>query len=115
VRQAYFDAISYSLRAFVRFMTTYGNDDVVVVLVGDHQPATIVSGPDAGHDVPVAVLARDPDVLDRISGWGWDAGLRPGDDAPVWRMDAFRDRFVAAYADDAPTVDQNGVRSARGQ
>ena len=90
--------MEYSLRALVRFMTTYGDDDLVVVLLGDHQPATIVSGPDAGHDVPVSVIARDPAVIDRISGWGWDRGLRPGPDAPVWRMDAFRDRFVAAYA-----------------
>ncbi len=98
VRQAYFDAVTYSLRAFVRFVTTYGDDDLVVVVLGDHQPATIVSGSDAGNDVPVAVIARDPAVLDRIAGWGWDAGLRPEPDAPVWRMDAFRDRFVAAYA-----------------
>jgi hypothetical protein len=68
-----------------------------VVLLGDHQPATIVSGEDAGHDVPISVITRDRSVLDRISGWGWNAGLRPRPDAPVWRMDAFRDRFLAAY------------------
>jgi hypothetical protein len=98
VRAAYADSVEYSLRAFTRFLTTYGDDDLVVVLLGDHQPATIVSGTDAGRDVPVAVIARDPVVLDRISGWGWDAGLRPGSNAPVWPMDAFRDQFVAAYA-----------------
>ena len=108
VRQAYFDAVTYSLRAFVRFVTTYGDDDLVVVVLGDHQPATIVSGSDAGHDVPVAVVARDPAVLDRISGWGWDAGLRPEPDAPVWRMDAFRDRFVAAYARGSQNGDRPG-------
>ncbi|MGH3348439.1 MAG: sulfatase-like hydrolase/transferase [Nocardioides sp.] len=109
VRQAYFHAVTYSLRAFVRFVATYGDDDLVVVMLGDHQPATIVSGSDAGYDVPVAVLARDPAVLDRISGWGWDDGLRPGPGAPVWRMDAFRDRFVAAYAGGS----HNGARPTR--
>ena len=69
----------------------------MLVVLGDHQPATIVSGDDPGRDVPVSVIARDPEVLDRISGWGWDPGLRPSDDAPVWRMDAFRDEFLAAY------------------
>lgn len=98
VRAAYGHAIEYSLSALVRFVTTYGDDDLVVVMVGDHQPATIVSGPDAGYDVPIAVVARDADVLDRIAGWGWGEGLRPRPDAPVWRMDAFRDRFVAAYS-----------------
>jgi hypothetical protein len=102
VRRAYFHAVTYSLRALVRFLTTYADDDLVVVMLGDHQPATIVSGSDAGHDVPVALIARDPAVLARASGWGWGAGLRPGPDAPVWRMDAFRDRFVTTYSRQPP-------------
>jgi hypothetical protein len=55
----------------------------------------------------VSVLARDPHVLDRIAGWGWDPGLRPGSHAPVWRMDAFRDAFLAAYGPSSRT----GTRS----
>jgi len=103
VKAAYGASIEYSLNAFLSFMTEYGHDDLVVVLVGDHQPATIVSGPDAGSDVPVALIAADPSVLDRIAPWGWDDGLRPAPDAPVWRMDRFRDRFLAACGPDAQT------------
>jgi hypothetical protein len=36
-------------------------------------------------------------VLNRISTWGWQDGLKPGPQAPVWRMDAFRDRFLSAF------------------
>jgi len=111
VKAAYGESIEYSLEAFVSFVTTYGDDDLVVVLLGDHQPATIVSGEDAGHDVPVAIVARDPAVLDRISGWGWNAGVRPEPDAPVWRMDLFRDRFLAAYGPKG----QTGPRTASGR
>ncbi|MGH3383561.1 MAG: sulfatase-like hydrolase/transferase [Nocardioidaceae bacterium] len=103
VREAYGESIEYSLNAFVSFITTYGDDDLVVVMVGDHQPATIVSGEDAGRDVPVAIVARDPAVLDAVSGWQWSEGLRPDPDAPVWRMDAFRDRFVAAFGPSGKT------------
>ena len=97
VQAAYGESIEYSLNALVSFVTTYGDDDLVVVLLGDHQPATIVSGEDAGRHVPIAILTRDPAVLDAISGWGWNEGLRPESDAPVWRMDSLRDRFLAAY------------------
>ncbi len=97
VKAAYARSIEYSLEAFITFMTTYGDDELVVVLVGDHQPATIVSGRDAGRDVPVSFIARDPSMLSRIEHWGWRQGLRPPSDAPVWPMDAFRDRFVAAF------------------
>jgi hypothetical protein len=97
IRAAYGKSIEYSLNALFTFITTYGDDDLVVVMLGDHQPATVVSGEGASRDVPISIVARDDKVLDAISGWGWGEGLHPESDAPVWRMDAFRDRFLAAY------------------
>ncbi|GAA1477307.1 hypothetical protein GCM10009623_17530 [Nocardioides aestuarii] len=97
IRAAYGHAIEYSLSALVRFLTTYGDDDLVVVVLGDHQPATVVSGDDAGREVPVTLLARDPAVLAAVDPWAWEPGLRPDPEAPVWRMDAFRDRFLTAF------------------
>lgn len=103
VQAAYGTSIEYSLNALITFVTTYGDDDMVVVLLGDHQPAPIVSGEDAGYDVPIAIVSPDPAVLDRISGWRWEQGLHPDPDAPVWRMDAFRDRLLAAYGSSGQT------------
>jgi phosphatidylglycerophosphate synthase len=96
-RSAYGHSIEYSLRALFSYVQHYGNDRTVLVVLGDHQPATTVSGQDAGHDVPISVIAHDPKVLDRISGWGWQNGLLPSPHAPVWPMDAFRDRFLTAF------------------
>jgi len=56
-----------------------------------------VSGQHASHDVPISIIAHDPAVFERISGWGWQSGLLARPDAPVWRMSAFRDRFLTAY------------------
>ena len=97
VRVAYGQSVQYSLDALVSFVQTYPDPNLVLVVLGDHQPSTIVSGDHAGHDVPVSVVAHDPSVLDRVAGWGWQDGLRPSPDAPVWPMDAFRDRFLAAF------------------
>ena len=97
VQSVYGQTIEYSLDALVSYVETYGDDDLVLVVLGDHQPATIVSGSDAGRDVPITVIAHDPAVLDRIASWGWQAGMLPDPDAPVWPMDAFRDRFLTAY------------------
>ena len=99
VKAAFGQSIQYTLEALVSFVETYGDDDLVLIVVGDHQPATVVSGEDASHDVPITVIAHDPAVLDRISSWGWQRGLRPDPDAPVWPMDDFRDRFLTAYGD----------------
>jgi phosphatidylglycerophosphate synthase len=97
VRRLYGQSIEYSLEALVSWVVNLHDQDLVLVLLGDHQPATAVSGPDATHQVPVSVVASDPAVLDRIAPWGWEDGLLPSPTAPVWRMDAFRDRFLDAF------------------
>jgi hypothetical protein len=97
VQRFYGRSIEYSLGSLFSFLENVQDPGLVVIMLGDHQPAPIVSGDDAGHDVPVSIIAKDPAVFDAIAAWGWEPGLRPGADAPVWRMDAFRDRFLSAY------------------
>ena len=98
VREAYGKSVEYTLGAMFSFLHTYDQPDLVLVVVGDHQPSRIVSGPDAGRDVPVTIIAKDPSVFGRIASWGWDAGIHPSPDAPVWRMDDFRNRFLEAFS-----------------
>ncbi|HEY0448673.1 CDP-alcohol phosphatidyltransferase family protein [Actinophytocola sp.] len=97
VRKEYGKSIEYSLESLISYVETYGNDNTVLIFLGDHQPAPMVSGSGASRDVPITIVARDPAVLDRISGWGWEPGLNPTPHAPVTRMDTFRDRFLTAF------------------
>ncbi|MEU2061145.1 sulfatase [Streptomyces sp. NPDC013455] len=97
VRAGYRRSIAYSLRSLVGFLRRYGGEDTVLVFLGDHQPVPAVTGGSPRKDVPVTIVAHDRNVLDRISGWRWTEGLKPAADAPVWPMDAFRDRFLTAY------------------
>jgi hypothetical protein len=98
VRAAYAQSIAYSVSTLISYLRTYGDDDTVLVFLGDHQPAPIATANSANRDVPVTIVARDPAVLAHISNWDWQDGLRPGPQAPVWRMDAFRDRFLSAFS-----------------
>jgi hypothetical protein len=107
---AYRTSIAYSLTSLLGFVEQHADDDLVLVVLGDHQPSTIVSGFGGNRDVPVTVLGRDRAVVDRIAGWGWQEGLRPDAGAPVVPMAAFRDRFLAAYSDGAPVVAAEGHR-----
>jgi hypothetical protein len=100
LRADYRRSIEYSLRSVMSYVERYGDHDTVLVVLGDHQPSPVIIGPNASRDVPISVVARDPAVLDRIAGWGWQPGLNPDPSAPVWPMDAFRDRFLAAYGSD---------------
>ncbi|WP_245172720.1 alkaline phosphatase family protein [Streptomyces achromogenes] len=96
-RAAYGRSVQYSVTALTEWLQRYGTKDTVLVFLGDHQPIARVSGNHASRDVPVSLVAKDPKLLDRIAGWHWTDGLRPAHDAPVWKMSAFRDRFLTAY------------------
>jgi hypothetical protein len=97
VQAAYGQSIEYSLTALISFVQRYRDNNLVLVVLGDHQPATIVSGSGASHDVPISIISHDSAVLNRISSWGWQDGMLPNPQAPVWPMDAFRNRFLTAY------------------
>jgi phosphatidylglycerophosphate synthase len=90
-------SIRYSLHSLVSFVRHAHDNKLVMVVLGDHQPHSVVSGLDASHDVPISLVAHDPRVLDRISSWGWAPGMRPDPQGPVMRMDRFRNRFLSAF------------------
>ncbi|MCZ7439492.1 sulfatase [Micromonospora sp. WMMC241] len=102
-RRAYRNSVVYSLRTLVSYVQRYGDENLVLVFLGDHQPARAITGEGAGKDVPITVVAKDPAVLDQISGWGWQDGLNPDPDAPVWPMESFRDRFLRAFGPQSRT------------
>ncbi|CAL9365198.1 hypothetical protein SUDANB176_00754 [Streptomyces sp. enrichment culture] len=97
VRTEYRRAIEYSLRSLTEWVERYGDEDTVLVFLGDHQPVPTVTAGSTSKDVPVTIVAKDPKVLERVAGWGWTDGLKPAPDAPRWGMDEFRDRFMTAY------------------
>jgi hypothetical protein len=97
VRPEYGKSIVYSVTSLVNWVMKYGDDNLVLVFLGDHQPSPIASGAGASHDVPITIVAKDKTVLDKINDWQWAEGLRPRGDTPVWPMSAFRDRFFTAF------------------
>jgi hypothetical protein len=93
----YGDSIEYTMSTLFSFVQHYASKNLVMVVLGDHQPATTVSGQGASHDVPISVIAHDPKVMRQIAGWDWQDGLHPSPHAPLWPMGAFRDRFLGAF------------------
>ncbi|MFF5085302.1 sulfatase-like hydrolase/transferase [Actinoplanes sp. NPDC000266] len=98
VRQAYAGSIAYSVDSLTSYVEKYGDENTVLVMLGDHQPNSVVVGSNATKDVPISIVAKDPKVLQRITSWGWTDGLKPSPQAPVWPMNEFRDRFLTAYS-----------------
>jgi hypothetical protein len=97
VKAAYGTSIVYAMNTLTSFVQHYGDKNLVLIVLGDHQPLPIVSGQNSNHVVPISIIAHDPKVLKQIGSWGWGPGLQPKPSAPVWPMNAFRNRFLTAF------------------
>jgi hypothetical protein len=97
VKAAYGTSIVYAMNTLTSFVQHYGDKNLVLIVLGDHQPLPIVSGQNSNHVVPISIIAHDPTVLKQIGSWGWGPGLQPKRSAPVWPMNAFRNRFLTAF------------------
>jgi hypothetical protein len=73
----YADAIAYDLTTLAGYLRLRADRDVVLVIIGDHQPAAAVSGTHASWDVPVHVIANRSVVLDKLRTDGFVDGLMP--------------------------------------
>jgi phosphoglycerol transferase MdoB-like AlkP superfamily enzyme len=74
---SYLTAVSYSYETLAGYLQQHADEDFVMILIGDHEPPALVSGPDAPWDVPVHVIAKRRDVLDRLVAHGFQPGLTP--------------------------------------
>lgn len=95
VRDAYRRSLNYVLRATFSHVARLGDAAPLVIVAGDHQAARFVAGSDS-RDIAMHMIGPLK-ILERIDHWGWTDGLIPAPDAPVRRMDSFRNDFIEAF------------------
>jgi len=76
--EAYLETVRYDLAVLGGFLAERAPDDAFLMVLGDHQPPGLISGPGASWRVPVHVFAKDPGRLAPFLAAGFVAGLRPG-------------------------------------
>ncbi len=97
VELAYAQSVEYTLQAVTSFITNFGRDNTLVIVMGDHQPMGFIAGEGAGRQVPVHLIARDEKLLRALDGGAWAAGMTPAADGPVTPMEALRGRILSAF------------------
>jgi phosphoglycerol transferase MdoB-like AlkP superfamily enzyme len=73
----YAHATSYDFMTFAGYLHQRPEDEFVMMLVGDHQPAAAVAGKDAPWTVPVHIVTSQVQVLDRLVAQGFQRGMTP--------------------------------------
>ena len=111
-RQAFGKSIQYSMQALTSWVTELNDPNLVLILLGDEQPAGPISRPGASHAVPISIVARDPAVFRQIASWRWQDGLLPGRTAPLEPMSAFRNQFLSAFSATSSLAASSGSSAA---
>jgi hypothetical protein len=109
VRQFYGQSIQYSMTALTSWVTELNDPNLVLILMGDHQPHSTVSGNTPNNEVPISIITRAPSVLKQISSWHWQNGLLPAPSAPLEPMDAFRNQFLNTFSTAPPKTASAGT------
>jgi hypothetical protein len=73
----YVDSISYTLTSLAGYVRQHPDRDVVLIVLGDHQPPAGIAGEAASWDVPVHVIASRPALLETLARHGFTPGLYP--------------------------------------
>lgn len=98
VRENYALSIDYAIQAATAYAERYVDDRTLLLVLGDHQPAPIITGQDASRASPVHVITADPALLEPFLEWAFVEGGLPDPNRAPPRMDAFRDWFVSALS-----------------
>ena len=96
---SYIKGLTYAYATVGGYLRLRADRDVVLILVGDHQPPSLVSGEGASWDVPVHVIANRRAVLDRLPRHGFVEGLTP-QHPTVARIDMLLPILLGAFGDD---------------
>jgi len=94
---SYVHSIEYALATLGGFVGLPRTRDVVLVLIGDHQPPAVVSGEGAPWDVPVHVVSNRGAMLDALVAQGFTRGVHPRR-APLMRMNELMPALTAAMS-----------------
>ena len=98
---SYVKGLTYAYATVGGYLRLRADRDFVLILVGDHQPPSLVSGEGASWDVPVHVIASRRAVLDRLQRHRFREGLAPRHPA-VARMDTLLPLLLDAFGDAGP-------------
>ena len=103
VRDHYALSLDYALETLGGYLERHG-EDALIVIVGDHQPPSIIDGWGATADVPVHVVADDPALLERLPAPFWSEGMLPADTLPSRPMASMRETLARAFSTPSAAV-----------
>jgi hypothetical protein len=75
--QGYINTVKYTFKWLAGYQELPQRRDSVLILLGDHQPAGGITGPDATWNVPVHIITSNKLLIERLRRHGFTDGVDP--------------------------------------
>lgn len=99
IREHFALSLEYAINAMTGYAERYIDDKTLLIVLGDHQPAPLITGEDASKSVPMHVISGEIKLLQPFLDWGFTNGAFPDPDQPTLKMNTFRDWFIRAFSE----------------
>ena len=90
VRAHFALSVDYALNVAAGYAERYVDEDTLLIVLGDHQPAQLITGEDPSPAVPVHVISGDPALLEPFRERGFVTGGTPVTEQGLAGMDRLR-------------------------
>ncbi len=77
LREPYVGSMKYSLEWLSSYLRDLAPPDMLIIVIGDHQPAATVVGRNADWVVPIHIIASSADLIQKFVKAGFTEGLIP--------------------------------------
>jgi hypothetical protein len=98
IRKHYALSVNYAIKAMTGYAERYVDNQILLIVLGDHQAAPLITGEDTSRAVPVHIISGEQELVQPFLDWGFASGALPDPNEPAPGMDAFRDWFVRAFS-----------------
>lgn len=110
--EGYAAAIEYDLRLLEQYLTKFIADESLIIILGDHQPFSGITGQNEPWSVPIHLLSRRGEFLEPFLRRGYTPGLIPGQPLPHKGLETFLPGFLEDFSSGAPRPRVEAGRAA---
>jgi hypothetical protein len=107
----YVGAVQYTFQYWAGYLRLRADGDFVLIMLGDHQPASSVSGEGARWDVPVHVISKRRDIIETLERAGFREGFYPNEKA-IGPMNSLAKLLISDFG--APREGAGGTKEGAG-
>jgi hypothetical protein len=97
LREPYARSLVYTFTYLAGYLRERPDADLVIVMLGDHQPAASVTGPGARWDVPVHVITSRAPITAALRRAGFIDGVEVGSVTPLGHMQVLTTTLLLAF------------------